>query len=306
MRIVYVGKHAAKDNEDENAITYALRQLGHQVLEIEVQRTQPVKWCGLTGDFLLFNKWCDPHALSQLQIPAVKWDWDLVESHDPTIARLDAIRRREVEPVEPYCAVCFYSDGDWVAKDPAKRVQLFQGADERYVGYGEARSGVAPILFTGRLDCHGKGRSGQIRALQEHYGDRFAIVGDPPSTKVHGRTLADLFASTKVVIAPVTPSTDHYWSNRVYLTLGLGGLLLHPYCRGLVEQYPAEGANPPTYGTRLLMYRSEEELRRMIDYYLRYEDEREIIRRAGHEHTMAHHTYRHRCADLVRIVKERL
>lgn len=298
MRIVYVGKHGPHDNEDEDAVTYALRQLGHSVLLVEVGRADTVRWEDMLGDFLLFNKWCDSAALRRLRIPAVKWDWDLVESHDPTIANLDARRRREVEPVEPYCAVCFYSDGDWVAKDPAKRVQLFQGADERYAGYGEARSGVAPILFTGRLDCHGKGRSGQIRALQEHYGDKFQIVGDPPATKVHGRALADLFAGTKVVVAPITPSTDRYWSNRIFLTMSLGGFIIHPLCSEMLLHYYPSGT--------ATMYSCDSHLHDLIDYYLGHDAEREELRRAGFEHTLKNHTYRRRCSDLVEIVKQRL
>ena len=298
MKIVYVAKHGEHDNCDESAIAWALQQLGHEVVCVEERPMDPVDWKNLKADFLLFHKWCHPAALDCLTIPAVKWDWDLVESHDPTIAHLDHRRVKSVLPVEPYCLVCCYSDGDWVAKDTTgKRVQLMQGADERYAGYGTPYAGVAPILFTGRLNYHGAGRVQQIRALQERYGNRFQIVGEPPSTKVHGRRLADLFASTKVVVAPVTPSTNHYWSNRVYLTLGLGGYLIHPYCSDLVEQYPED---------TLLMYRNQKELYELIDKSLVNPSTMEFFRENSHRHTMNNHTYRHRCSDLINIVKERL
>jgi spore maturation protein CgeB len=39
-----------------------------------------------------------------------------------------------------------------------------------------------------------------------------------------------------------------------------------------------------------------------IDYYLEHEKERELIRRACHEHVKNHDTYTHRARQILRIV----
>jgi len=58
--------------------------------------------------------------------------------------------------------------------------------------------------------------------------------------------------------------------------------------------------------SRVVSYRNRDDLFEMIDYYLTHPQEREAMRRDGHEETKLNHTYRHRCAELIEIVERNL
>lgn len=301
LKIIYVAKHGPADNRDEEAIGYALEKLGHEVIRIEERRALSLISNPITdADFLLYHKW--ERGLSIISqwkhCPIAFWDFDLVYSADPTLSQRIATRTKWMAAVLPHITVGFCTDGDWVNQDKSgKLVHLMQGADERLVGYGDSNQTIAPIIFTGSV-FHGADRANHIASLQARYGDQFQVIGNGPARdKKHGRALADLFASTKIVVAPDGPNTNNYWSNRVYLTLGLGGFLLHPYCEKLLQHYDSN---------ELVMYHSKDELEHLIDYYLTHDAEREIIRRAGHERTLQSNLYRHRCEKLIEIMKERI
>lgn len=294
MKIIYIAKHGPQDNQDEDAITYALRKLGHEVTCFHEKNAE--RAIKEDADFVLVHKYEDFHTMARIKLPIVTWDFDAVTINDPHLGERNVIRRNLANAREKYSAICLHTDGDWVDKNPDKRIQLMQGADERYVGYGKPVETLPPILFTGTVG-HGKRRDDHIASLQAHYGDQFSITGEHFRTKVHGRALANHLASVKVAIAPDGPNTHKYWSNRVYLTMGLGGFLIHPYCERLTEHYgPGD----------LVVYHSQTELIQKIDQYLEDSPSRELMRQRGHEVTIQKHLYRHRCEDLINIVKERV
>ena len=326
MRILYVAKFGNHDNCDEEAIAYALEQLGHTVERVHESRRYreglPIGayLYGAQGvyDFCLFHKHevvSEVAAIAEV-IPCAFWYFDLLSNDDdPTLAARMQQRRRWFRDVIQHCVTAFVTDGDWVDHwnngDPRERVSfqnegqnrysdvkihwLMQGADERFVGLGEPRFKPAPdILFTGTRH-HGRKREEHVAELERRYGNRFGVVGETRQTpRKHGRELADLFASTKVVVAPDGPCTDRYWSNRVYLTAGLGGYILHPELKGL----------QPHYNTaEVRQYRSREELYRMIDYALECPGEIPSMRMFGHHATVQRNLYRHRCQDLIRVME---
>jgi hypothetical protein len=307
VKILYVAKHGSGDNDDEGGVAHALRQLGHQVECVqELRRHRPgMKVIDETfqtdADFCLFHKWAVISEIDSLKIPRVFWYFDLVDSEDPSLKRRSGVRVQWFGDVLPHCLLGFCTDGDWVAKDrTGKLVHLMQGMDERVAGYGKPIRGYAPILFTGMIN-HGRSRANHIAHLQERYGEDFRILGaGGASGRIHGRPLANIFASCRVVVAPDGPQSARYWSNRVYIVTGLGGLLLHPYTDGLAQQY--------TPSVDLLYYRTWEELDERIDCLLRPESDNFVqkMREAGHNKTMKCHLYRHRCAQLIDAVKERL
>ena len=299
MKIIYVAKHNSGDNNDEDAIVHALVNLGHNVVPIkEAHGSVALR---LKGDFLLFHKWEDYESISKINIPKVFWYFDLVHSDDPIfVEKRNSVRLDWIQAITGLVDLGFCTDGDWVAQDKTgKLVHLLQGADERFVGPGRANSvEVAPIVFTGLVE-NGLRRMRHVEELREHFGSLFDVVGDGGRrSRRHGKALADLFASTKIAIAPDGPNTDRYWSNRVYLTLGLHGFLIHPYCQLLTEHYQPD--------TELAYYSSHEELIDKVNYFLMHEEERTKLRQAGYEKTLQCHLYRHRCERLIEIVKERL
>lgn len=142
---------------------------------------------------------------------------------------------------------------------------------------------------------HWPARREMLQAVRARYRNRFALW--PRGQAIRGDELNRLFASAKVVVGDscLAGQIPRYWSDRIPETLGRGGFLIHPWVEGLEEHF--------IDGEHLRLYPAGDhaELLRLIEHYLRYDDDRERIRRAGHEHVKAHHTYAHR---MERILSE--
>lgn len=291
MKIVYVAKHDCGLNDDEGAIAFALRQLGHEVAEVHEQESLLPP-----GDLLLFHKFRNLPAIHAFNGRKVFWYFDLVDFPDSELkARCDA-RKQWMEVVVPLVDIGFCTDGDWMERwnreTPGnKLVWLPQGADERVVGRRQAVQDI-DILFVGQYKKCGEGRRNFVCDMVTRYGSRFVQVRN-----VYREKLRDLVARAKIVVAPNAPVTDKYWSNRVYVMLGFGAFLLHPYCDGLTSQFSAYA---------LPMYSDREDLHLKIDYFLEAPEAREACQIAALRETQAKHLYRHRCEELIRTMKERL
>lgn len=296
MRILYVAKHNSGDNDDEGAIAHGLRELGHEVLCVDETVRGRYILQHTNYDFVLFHKWQDTATLKRLEMPKVFWYFDLVDFPDPMIAGRNRNRMEWMQRTIPEVRVGFCTDGDWVNKDRSgKLVRLLQGADQRIAGTGlQQTSRRLKLLFTGTRKG-GLGRESFVSEMATNYCGGFTHLGD--KNKIHGRALADVIRSADIVVAPDAPITDHYWSNRVYLMLGFGAFLMHPFASTLVRHYTDE--------KEIVYYRDREELHSKIKYYSERPEERERIAAAGLRRTLEQHTYKHRCQQLVNILKER-
>lgn len=297
MKILHIAKHGVGKNDDEGAIAYALRKLGHDVVKLYEGHTASL--IPNSYDFVLFHKWHDPPELERLskQIPFVFWYFDRVfEPDDPTVAGRNRLRMKWMEDTLPHVRLGFCTDGDWVARDQTDKLRwLPQGADGRVVGLGTPIQGFTQdILFCGLARGNGKQRLSFYKDVLKRYRSRFLHV----QSGLHGRYLADTIASAKVVLAPDGPISDRYWSNRIYLTLGFGGVMLHPRCEWLEGHYQ--------HGMEILYYDSREDLWSKIEWALGANEWREQVRQDAYERTVTKHLYEHRCAELIKQVKERL
>lgn len=315
LRIIYVGKHSSGGNEDEQAIAYCLRKMGYEVVCLEEHEGK--RAIRSRGDVLLFHKWDDTGTLMRLhdKIFRVFWYFDLVDHPDLTIkARCDA-RKAWMRRIVPNVELGFCTDGDWVErvnngevtgdktsdgvyttiKGSRRLIRLTQGADGRKVGYRDPDASLPPskLLFTG-TQRGGIERESFVREMKAKFGPEFVHV----QAGLHGEDLAKAISRTSIVVAPDSPVSDQYWSNRVYLTLGFGGFLLHPYCKTLLDQY--------IDGEDLVMYESRIELVQMIEHYLPRVHQRRKIASSGLLRTKEHHTYMHRCEEMMGIIKERM
>lgn len=289
LTIVYVAKHGSGGNDDEGAVAYALEQLGHTVVRVHESAAGGIDR-ETYGDFLLCHHWHALLYLERVRIPKVFWCFDLIDW--PGGGLRHEQRRRWVAEMTRICDVGFLTDGDWVARAASPKLNwLPQGADERPLpvkaGYLELPR-TTDVLFVGGL---GYGREKFVAELRKKYGDRFRHV----LKGCHGAALADEVRQAKIVVAPDSPVTDLYWSNRVYNVLRLGGFLIHPWSDGLSGHY-----NP-----YLLTYRPGE-LIEVIDRWLPDDAARQKVARVGYQWTMQRHTYRHRLEILVAKVRELL
>ena len=308
MRVLYIAKHGqVPSNDDEGAIQYAFEQLGHEVTAIrEVKAKNALGYCkGTKHDLVLFHHWDDQatlHTLRKLDIPLVFWYFDLVDQRDPSVEGRSERRKGWMERTVPEVDLGFCTDGDWVFRwnhwgpegHRDKLVRLNQGADVRVAGKGLApiNSLVIPLLFTG-THRGGAKRESFVSEMIETYGSMFRWV----ERGTYARKLADLIAQSHIVLAPDSPVTNMYWSNRVYNTLAFGGFLLHPLAHCLLEQYQD--------GKELVYYRSREDLHEKIRYYLGNPEARLRVSQAAVVRTVREHTYTNRVAELIRTLNAR-
>lgn len=293
MRVLYIARHDAGGNCDEGSVAHCLAVLGHSVKCIHERNAASA--AREKADFLLFHKWHDLGLLHHFKgrLPRVFWWWDLVDHPDPTLAARCRQRVDWMLTITPNVELGFLSDGDWVSKDNSgKLVWLTQGADIRVVQRSTVEQDI-PILFTG-ITAGGAARSSFVEEMRTRYGPDFHHV----QKGVHGKELSSLIARSEIVVAPDGPIGPAYWSNRIFLSLGFGAFMLHPYCERLPEFY--------TDGEEVVYYRNRSELHDKIRWYLYRKGNREQIANAGFERTVNEHLYLHRVEKLLQTVKERL
>lgn len=292
MHVLYIAKHGKADNDDEGAIAHALRELQHTVTC--VTERDALSASRVKADCLLIHHWDRPHLLRSFRIPRYFWHFDLVEWNAGVLQSRAAMKRKWMGETMTHCRRGFCTDGDWVEKYPNKLVWLLQGADIRVAGRGAGEPG-SDVLFMGSRS-HCPDRASHIAELEQRYSSGMRVL--ERRGVIYRRALADVIAQSKIVVAPDTPVTDRYWSNRVYMTLGFGGFLIHPYCSELAKHYEDR--------KEIVFYRSRPEMLRLIDYYLERDDERQAISEAGLQRTLDEHTYTHRVMQLMAHIERDL
>lgn len=290
MRVVYVARHGGHGNCDEDAIAYVLRSMGHEVICIPQQ--YGTKAVSEHCDMLLYHKWFDTRTISKHNGKAVRvaWHFDLLRPPGDRRLAISVARQANVSDL------VFATDGDWInSKNLKYRNKVYwlpQGADERVVGAAVAEHCTYPLMFAGSNSL-GQGRRDWLAEVVSRWDGKLMHLN-----RFYRRDLAYKIATTKVVLAPDSPGSNYYWSNRVYLMLGFGAFLLHPYYEGLASQY--------VENKEIVCYRSREEMHDKIAYFIEHESERKAIAAAGLERTKREHLYRHRVTKIMQLVEERL
>lgn len=303
MRVIYWANHSQRlpSNDDEGSIAHALRMLGHEVICVN-ENVNPSRY---RGDFLLFHHCPKFSYMDSVSIPRVFWSFDRFNIGDPVLAHRTQARMDWGSKVLKRCVAGFCTDGDYVRlhnelKDTdCLLYDLKQGADERIVGHQlptkphTSSKKDIDILFVGTRG-HGTLREEFVDMMARQYKDRFVHV----PKNVYRQDLKYLVGRSRIVVAPDFPVSDHYWSNRVYLMLGFGAFLLHPYCEDLSAQY--------VHGNEIIYYHDRDDLHDKIEHYLTDHQSRQVISDNGLLRTKKFHTYYHRCEVLMNHMKDLL
>jgi spore maturation protein CgeB len=110
-----------------------------------------------------------------------------------------------------------------------------------------------------------------------------------------GLDMYRVLAGSKIALNRHIDASEDYANNmRLYEATGAGALLITDAKRNLSDLFEP--------GTEVVTYATEDELVRMIDYYLGQEDERLEIARSGQERTLREHTCTQRMQELVEIL----
>lgn len=287
MKITYFANHSNEGSDNtEKHIKYALEKQGHTVICIEETNYTKAEVVAATkdSDLFLFHKAGirDGHsfmrfldALSSVVCPKVCWYFDKIWGD----------REAVIENLLPYIDKMFLTDETWMRRHKYDNIEvLHQGIGTEDMSLGTPKEELqTEIAFVGQI--YGD-RINFIEQLKARYGDKLRVFAN-----IFNRDLYDLMASTKIVVAPDTPSDDFYWSSRVYMILGSGGFLLHPKCEGLKDEYQDK--------KHLVMYKDFEDMCEKIDYYLAHEKPRKKIQNDGYKETIKKYNYETRCQTML-------
>lgn len=143
------------------------------------------------------------------------------------------------------------------------------------------------VTFLG--DAYGP-RKLWIRALQREFGSRFKWY----RAGIHGNELFHVCQSAKIVVGPSYPHFHGYWSNRIYLTAGYGGLFVGPATDGMLGEGWVPGRN--YWGTELDVELQIEQIR----YLLKNPETADKVRAEGTRFCRMHHSFHNRIPELIR------
>lgn len=314
MIISYVGNRKNKDAEGksfntENHIALTLEKMGHEVRFIQEDEikfgTLPdlVKGSEL---FLWTRTWKDKVLLEDLKkiesmgIPTVSYHLD----------KYAGIQRDGGIGVDTFWKTKYVFSPEGSVE--SNRIFEKHGINQIYMPAGvfaeecylaSENEFDYDIIFIGGgkeyMHPEWKYRAELVTWLENTYGSRFKKFGGPDGL-VRGKDLNNVFARSKIVIGDslCKDFTDSfYYSDRVFETTGRGGFIIHSYIPGITDHFRDRH--------ELVLYSlgNFTQLKNLIDYYLEHDEEREIIRRNGHERTKLTNTYTHRMEMMLKILR---
>lgn len=316
MRITFLGNFNVSYSSETHHCK-SLESLGHQVFPLQEGQAcgEQVLDYALASDLLVVvhtHGWVTPglaldKVLVRLEaagIPTVTYHLDLWLG----------LRRQHDLDQDPFYRTIghfFTADklmADWFTDNTSVRGHYLPAAvydRECYIS-DEPSPHANDVIFVGSKRYHSEWpyRPQLIDWLAQSYGPRFTHVGGDGATgTIRGDDLNRLYAGSKVAVGDTLCLNfvyPNYFSDRIFECLGRGGFLIHPWILGIDDLFE-DGKHLVTYP-----YGDWEALQFLIDYYLDDANvvERERIRRAGHEHVKAHHTYRHRWAQILMTIFE--
>jgi len=155
------------------------------------------------------------------------------------------------------------------------------------------------VIFVGSKKYHQEWqyRPQLINWLSDTYKNKFRHYGNGGIKSLRGSELNTLYASSKIVVGDtlcIGFKYPDYWSDRVYETMGRGGFIIHPYVSGMEKEFEDK--------KHLVFYEygNLKQLKELIDYYMEHDEERETIRKAGHELVKENYTYKNRWKHILK------
>lgn len=314
MKITFLGNFGV-DYSSETHHKKSLESLGHEVVALQETQasSEMVLDESMKSDMFVWvhtHGWKTPGSLSMENVLMY-----LKRAGVPTVTyHLDlwlGLQRQEDlnnDPVYHHIQHFFTVDkqmAEWFNKNTDVKGHYLQAGvfkDECYYERGIPGAQYEnDVIFVGSKGYHPewKYRPQLVEWLKLTYKNRFKHYGGDGLGVVRGDKLNGLYADTKVAVGDslcINFEYPYYWSDRVYETIGRGGFIIHPYIKGMEDHFEDK--------KHLVFYEfgNFTQLKELIDYYLEHDEEREAIRKAGHEHVKRNHTYANRWASIIKEV----
>ena len=309
-KITFLGNFRV-DYSSESHHLKTLESLGHDVVKLQESEatSEDVFNNAINSDLFVWvhtHGWSTPGRLTMQdmlielkkhKVPSMTYHLDLWLGLN---RQKDLLRK----PVYQFIDHFFTVDSkmaDWFnTKTSVKGHYLPAGVYDKECSYTPATA-KEEVIFVGSKTYHPEWpyRPKLINFLSQTYGARFNLYGREGLGVVRGQDLNNLYASTKVVVGDtLCPNFEYpnYWSDRIYETLGRGGFLIHPYIPGLEKEF--ENKKHLVF----YEYNNLDQLKQLIDYYLEHEEEREEIRKSGHELVKNNYTYKNRWEHILKEI----
>lgn len=312
MKIIFLGNFQVPfTSESHYAAT--LEKMGHQVTRLQEPMVTTDRVYQLAIDADMFF-WVHTHGwelkgfrtmrevLRKLRgkgIPTVAYHLDLYMG----LRRWNEYHDHDYFMVEHFFTVDRLM-ADWLNENTNTKGHYLPAGvfeDECYIAEKDQRF-EHDVVFVGSKRYHPEWsyRPKLVQWLQDTYGDRFAHYGNDGRGVIRGDELNRLYATAKVVVGDtlcINFDYPEYWSDRIYETTGRGGMIIHPYIKGLETQFVDR--------KELLFYQYGDfnDLKTKIDELLRDDKYREQLRLNGHERTKRDHTYTQRLQAIIETVK---
>lgn len=312
MKILFYGNFSVP-HSSESVYLRALENLGHQVKTLQERQatTNEIEAYGALSDLFF---WVHTHgwltngrpireAIKNLRnqgIPSVGYHLDLWMGLD----RLADLKD------DPYWLIDEFFTVD---KDFARYLNRHPGLPRgHYLKPGAPEEACwhfnyAPstdVVFIGSGDYPHQEwpyRKQLIKWLRDTYGERFKHYGDGGLQPVRGDELNRAVADAKVVIGDSLCKDfkkTYYWSERIYDQIGRGAFMIHPYIKGLEEEFK-DGEH-----LRYYEFGNFKQLKSLIDYYIEHDQERQQISEQGQQMVAERCTYTHRLKEMLEVLSE--
>lgn len=297
MKIVYIDKFdhffssanyitAAFNTLEINVVKVSLKTAVDKIKQIITSNRPDFVLCGKGADYFgMLLPW-----LNQQKILVVHWSFDRLFYLDRAQT---IIERRKLYLSDLVCTTDGGCNDQWKTQFGVDHITLRQGLHAPDHVWVDPIDVDFDVIFVGSV--YNEYRKKLVGFLQDTYGKRFRVFGasEKPCDQIRGLELNKLLRSAKVVVGDSLPG-DYYWSNRLYEQRGRGGFLLHPATVGMDQEFEI--------GKELIVFPRNDmnALRKIIDYYIEHDKEREQIRQCGFNRCP---TYNDRVKTLISHIK---
>lgn len=301
MRIIYLGSFK-RAWHTECYIANALTSMGHEVIRLEEAAATYAEIIAHAAqarpDLLLFAKarfreanhgWPTDARAVRAMIAAVRpfvrqvacWIFDLLAPE------FSPARSEWAREVAAGCDLFATTDGFTAGRLPNAAVVRQGVPDDVEDDAPWPADHAGDVLFLGTP--YGE-RGRLVAALAERFGNRFRCVGN-----CRGQALTRLVRSYRVCVGPHEPYYAGYWSNRIYVVTGHGGLFAAPAVPGMETEGWHSGQR------YLALPREPAQMTERLAEILRDEppDALRQIQRAGYRLANERFSYRHRVEELL-------
>lgn len=315
MRVAYVGNFVGVPYSTENDVRKAFEYLGHEVIPLQENQTNPSKILGeaLRSDLLLITSTWDNALPLHNMLDVFK---RCADQGIPTATlHLDAFwstprngRKWWLNPMF-HTAYLFTADGDHEEKWKAlgkNHIWLPPAVRHDACHFGEYREEYAcDVAFVG---SNGQGYHEDVwpyrkelvdnlRAMCKKNGWSFKNPGGDDPKISRGDDLNDFYASAKVTVGDslcLKKQDSKYWSDRVPEATGRGGFLIMPEINKLDKLY---NLHLPQYS-----WGDWFKVEQYIGYYLENVDDRLDRVKNCQSITAKNHTYVSRVNEILKTI----